>query len=235
MFNIKGFIKTSLVDWDGKITSVIFLPHCNFRCPFCHNKDIVLNPNEFENISIEGIDSFLLENRDFIDGVVITGGEPTLHENLPDLCRHFKKLGLLVKLDTNGSNPEMLRYLIKQKLVDYVAMDIKAPISDAKKYHISAGLDNLDIEKIKKSIDILKNTNIESEFRTTIVPGLHTVEDVIEISKSIGKESRFILQNFSPKNTLDDKFTGIKPYQREELEKMAMAAKKYVDNVKVRG
>jgi len=235
MFNIKGFIKTSLVDWDGKITSVIFLPNCNFRCPFCHNKELVLNPNGFENIPIERIDSFLLENKDFIDGVVITGGEPTLHRNLPELCRHFKEMGLSVKLDTNGSNPEMLKHLIDQKLIDYVAMDIKAPLSDVKKYCNSTGIKDVNIENIKKSIDILKKSDIDFEFRTTVVPTLHTTEDIVEISRFVGQESKLILQNFIPKNTLNDEFTKIKPYETEELKEMAEIAKKYVNDIKVRG
>lgn len=235
MFNIKGFIKTSLVDWDGKITSVIFLPNCNFRCPFCHNKELVLNPNEFENISIEEIDSFLLENKDFVDGVVITGGEPTLHKNLPELCKHFKEMGLLVKIDTNGSNPEMLKHLIDQKLIDYVAMDIKAPLSNVKKYCNSTGLEEVNIENIKKSIDILRKSDIDFEFRTTVVPTLHTAEDIAEISRFVGRESKLILQNFTPRNTLNNEFTRIKPYEREELKRMAEIVKGYVKDIKVRG
>jgi pyruvate formate lyase activating enzyme len=234
MLDIKGFIKTSLIDWDGKVTSVIFLPKCNFRCPFCHNHELVLNPEKYNSVSLEEIDSFLLENRDFIDGVVITGGEPTVHVDLPELCKHFKKLGLMVKLDTNGSNPEMLKHLIDQNLVDYVAMDIKAPLSNATKYLNSIGLKNADLDNVKKSMEILKKSNVDYEFRTTVVPSLHTAKDIVEISKEIGSKSKLVLQNFNSQSTLDTRFNKIKPYEREELEKMAEAARRYVSEVKIR-
>src|SRR5690554_4050368 len=121
---IIGFIKTSLLDWDGHVVASIYLPECNFRCPFCHNRDVVLDPESYDEVPWDEIEEFILEHNDFLDGVVVTGGEPTLHDDLPDLLRRIKSLGVKVKLDTNGSNPDMLKDLIDAGLVDYVAMDI---------------------------------------------------------------------------------------------------------------
>jgi pyruvate formate lyase activating enzyme len=124
---IKGFIDVSLSDWDGRVSSVIFLPGCNFRCPFCYNTKLVLQPEAMPTITILQVEDYLEGNRKWIDGVVVTGGEPTLHKDLPDLCEKLKKMRLHVKVDTNGTSPEVIRKLVDKKLVDYVALDVKAP------------------------------------------------------------------------------------------------------------
>ena len=144
---IIGFIETSLLDWDGHIVASIYLPGCNFRCPYCHNKNAVLNPNSFDEIPIDYIESYISENKDFLDGIVVSGGEPTIHDDLQDLLRKIKGLGLKVKLDTNGTNPNMLEYLISENLIDYIAMDIKAPLNT--KYSDAAGVE-VNLEDIKR-------------------------------------------------------------------------------------
>ena len=152
---VKGFIDLSLVDWDGKVTAVIFLPHCNLRCPFCYNATLVLDPEEMRTIPFAEIRLYLMHNRNWLDGVVITGGEPTIHNGLPLLCNQIKELGLKVKLDTNGTNYDMLQKLIAKKHVDYVALDIKAPLIP-ERYFNAAGVNarKLIIE-VEKAIGIL--------------------------------------------------------------------------------
>ena len=136
---IKGFVDLSLVDWDGKLSCVIFLPNCNFRCPFCHNTTLVLHPERGETIPFERVEDYLNKQKDWLDGVCITGGEPTLHNDLPDLCSKLKEIGFLVKVDTNGTNPTMMKELMNKSLINYIAMDIKAPLT-AEKYSKATGI-----------------------------------------------------------------------------------------------
>ncbi|MEM4230428.1 MAG: anaerobic ribonucleoside-triphosphate reductase activating protein, partial [Candidatus Pacearchaeota archaeon] len=175
-FEIKGFVPNSLVDWDGKVSSVIFLGGCNFKCKFCSNKDLVLEPEKLKSISFESIKNYLEKNKDFIDGVVITGGEPCLHQNLFELCKTIKKLGFKVKIDTNGSYPEILQQLLDKKLVDCVAMDIKTCFEKYKEITNT----EVDIEKIKKSILIVAKFP-EYEFRITMFPEIK-YEDLIKLA-----------------------------------------------------
>ena len=165
--DVKGFIDLSFVDWDSKVSSVIFLPKCNFRCPFCHNVNLVLNPEKIETIPFEYIEDQLNKQKGWTDGVCITGGEPTIHSSLPELCSKIKKMGFLVKLDTNGTNPTLLNELQNRKLVDYVAMDIKAPLT-AENYSQATGVNSEKLlEKVKESINLLMESIIDYEFRTT--------------------------------------------------------------------
>jgi pyruvate formate lyase activating enzyme len=231
-FDIRGFLETSFLDWDGKITSVIFVPGCNFRCPFCHNNLLINNPDSLKKISVEEIESFIKERQDFIDGVVITGGEPTLYQWLPDLCKRFKDLGLLVKLDTNGTNPKMLSELIKSKLVDYVAMDYKGPLDE--RYDQSSGV-KTDLGKIKESLDLIIGSGIDHEFRITVVPTLHHKETIVDMVKSIAGAKKIVLQQFVNKETLDKRFESVKPYEADELQSFAEAGRVYAPNIIVRG
>ncbi|MCX5750535.1 MAG: anaerobic ribonucleoside-triphosphate reductase activating protein [Candidatus Saganbacteria bacterium] len=231
-FDIRGFLETSFLDWDGKIVSVLFIPGCNFRCPFCHNSILITRPEKMKKIKIEDIEAFIQERKDFIDGIVITGGEPTLNTWLPELCKRFKKLGLLVKLDTNGTNPKMLLELINSKLVDYVAMDYKGPLDE--RYDLSSGV-KADPAKIKESIDVIINAEVDHEFRLTVVPTLHNKESIIEMLKAIPKAKRVVLQQFVNKETLDKSFETIKPYEADELKVFAEAGKVYVPNITLRG
>lgn len=229
---IIGFIKTSLLDWDGHVVASIYLPGCNFRCPFCHNRDVVLDPGSFEEVPFQEVEEFIKANSEFLDGVVVTGGEPTMHRDLPDLLRKLKALGVKVKLDTNGTDPEMLRDLIDSGLVDYVAMDLKAPLNE--KYSDVAGVE-VPLDKIKRSIELLETSGVEHEFRTTVVPILLTPGDIEAIAAYIGGAKKFALQQFRPEHTLDPKLSVVKPYSSGAMRGMAETAKRYVRTVVIRG
>ena len=217
MITIGGLEKSTLIDYPGRVAATIFFVGCNFRCPFCYSSELVLpekilkQPRIPEKVFFD----FLKERQRLLDGVVICGGEPTLQGDLPDFIKRIKDLGYLVKLDTNGSNPGMLKLLIDKKLIDYIAMDIKAPLK-MQKYDVATGI-RVDLEKIKESIKIIKNSNIDYEFRTTIVPTIHEKEDIIQIAKEIGPAKKYYLQNFRREKTIDPRFEKIKPYQKDFL------------------
>ena len=229
---IIGFIETSLLDWDGHIVASIYLPGCNFRCPYCHNKNAVLNPNSFDEIPIDYIESYISENKYFLDGIVVSGGEPTIHDDLQDLLRKIKGLGLKVKLDTNGTNPDMLEYLISENLIDYIAMDIKAPLNT--KYSDAAGVE-VNLENIKRSIDLIESSGIDYEFRTTIVPIFLSKDDVYSIISELSGSKKYALQQFRPDYTLDPALSELKPYPSEIIMDLANAAQKVIKTVTVRG
>lgn len=228
---IKKIIETSLIDWEGKIVSTLYVSSCNFRCPFCYNYDLVLNPNNFPNISSKEINNFLLERKDFIDGICMSGGEPTLYPDLPAYFKGIKEKGFLIKLDTNGTNPELLEELLNGGIIDYIAMDIKSSLN-FNDYARAAGIkDKILLERVKDSIKLIMNSQIEYEFRTTVVPLLHTEETIIEIAKYISGAKKYVLQNFIPsENTLESSFQKIKPYSSEKLAELSEKAKKYVSN-----
>ena len=229
---IIGFIETSLLDWDGHIVASIYLPGCNFRCPYCHNKNAVLNPNSFDEIPIDYIESYISGNKDFLDGIVVSGGEPTIHDDLQDLLRKIKGLGLKVKLDTNGTNPDMLEHLISENLIDYIAMDIKAPLNT--KYSDAAGVE-VNLENIKRSIDLIESSGIDYEFRTTIVPLFLSKDDVYSIISELSGSKKYALQQFRPDYTLDPALSELKPYPSEIIMDLANAAQKVIKTVTVRG
>jgi pyruvate formate lyase activating enzyme len=229
---IVGFIKTSLVDWDGNVSAVIFLPGCNFRCPFCHNRELVLDPNGVPEVSLTPILEYLEQNSDFLDGVVVTGGEPTIHNGLPDLLSRIGAVGLKLKLDTNGTNPAMLADLIDSSIIDSVAMDIKAPLDH--RYDELSGTD-APLEDIKRSISILMDSDIEHEFRTTVVPHLIKEEEVEAMAAYIGGARKYVLQQFRPGTTIDGRLSKIDPYPVDRLRSMAEMAKPYVRRVLIRG
>lgn len=221
---IKGFIESSFVDWSGKLTAVIFLPLCNFRCPYCHNRELVLEPNKLETLNIDDILSHLSRYRGWLDGICVTGGEPTIHEGLPELLRYIKdKSSLLVKIDTNGTNPEMLQKLIDAKLLDSAAMDVKAPLDDLR-YYKAAGT-TVDLERIKKSIDILMNSGLDVEFRTTIHPKLFTQKDIIDLCEQLKGVKKFKLQNFNKyAETIDPSLSGTDPFDDETFKRFQKLA-----------
>lgn len=230
--DIRGFIETSLLDWDGKISSVVFLPGCNFNCPYCSNWMLVHEPETLPAVDLNKIDNFLSGRKDFIDGVVITGGEPTLHPWLPELIKHFKSLGMLVKLDTNGSNPEILSDLLDHKLIDYSAMDIKAPLNE--KYQEATGV-GVDLSKIKESIKLIINSGIDHEFRTTVLPGLIDEKGIEAIAKEIAGARKFVLQQFVPQHSRDKTLQRLTPYPKERMLLLVDAANKYVPQTILRG
>jgi len=214
---IGGLQKFSLIDYPGKISAVVFVEGCNFRCPYCHNRELVL-PEYFSNtVPEEEVLEFLESRKKKLEGVVITGGEPTIFPDLPDFLTKIRELGYYIKLDTNGSNPEILKLIIKRKLVDYIAMDIKAPLE---KYKEITGV-NTDIEKIASSIKLIKDSEIEYEFRTTIIYGIHTYTDMLKICNLIKGSERYVIQNFYPSpNLIDQSFQSKKGFSEEELSKI---------------
>jgi pyruvate formate lyase activating enzyme len=230
--DIRGFLETSLIDWDGKISSVIFLPGCNMRCPFCHNAPLLFEPEKLKKFELKDIKQYLIDHKNWIDAVVISGGEPTIHGDLEALIKEIKDLGFLIKLDTNGTDPKMLKDLLVKGLIDYVAMDVKGPLNES--YKKSAGAE-VDLGDIRQSVDLLKNSGVEYELRTTVVPGFHTKEDVAEMAKQLSGSKKLVLQQFEPANCLDDSLREVKPYEKEKLIKMVDAAKQYIPNTVLRG
>ncbi|MFH1002078.1 MAG: anaerobic ribonucleoside-triphosphate reductase activating protein [bacterium] len=228
---IKQMIETSLIDWEGKIVSTLYLPLCNFRCPFCYNCELILRPDNFKSIPQKEIDGYLLERKDFIDGICMSGGEPTLYPDLPVYFKGIKDKGFLIKLDTNGTNPKLLKNLLDFDLVDYIALDIKSSL-DFDNYSKAAGIkDKMMMEKVKDSIELIMNSEVDYEFRTTVVPLLHSDETIMEIARYIAGAKKYVLQNFSPlEKILDPSFQKIKPYSNEKIQDLSEKAKKYVPN-----
>ncbi|MEO0216566.1 MAG: anaerobic ribonucleoside-triphosphate reductase activating protein [candidate division WOR-3 bacterium] len=229
---IRAFIETSLIDWDGKLTSVLFFDRCNFRCPFCQNWELILHPENFPIFSENEILDKLKTKRNWIDGVVLTGGEPSLFfEDVFELAKKIKNLGLGVKLDTNGSFPERLLKLIKEKAIDYVAMDIKASLGH---YSSAAGVqDARIIEKVRMSIKLLLNGELDYEFRTTCVPGFIDKDALREIGEEIRGAKSWVLQRFISKNAHDERLRG-KEYSLNELKELLDVARQYVSSAKLR-
>ena len=189
---INGFQKLTLLDFPGKVACIVFTPGCNFRCPFCHNASLVTHIDG-ERIEEEEILSYLKKRQGLLDGVVVTGGEPTLQGDLADFLGKVKALGYAVKLDTNGTSPEKLKTLVEKGLVDYVAMDIK---NTAAKYPVTAGCGSAVLGKVEESIDFLLADTVDYEFRTTVTAELHTPQDIGDIAKRIKGAKRYFLQNF---------------------------------------
>ncbi len=191
---IVGFNKTTLLDYPGRVAAAIFVGGCNFRCPFCHNGGLVLNPLSQESYSEKEILEFLQKRRNVLKGVCITGGEPTLHADLPEFILKIKNLDYQVKLDTNGYAPGVLKKLLDEKMIDYVAMDIK---NCPGKYAMTAGIcDAFKLDRIEQSIIILKESSIPYEFRTTVVKELHTREDMVKIADWIKGCPCYFLQQY---------------------------------------
>ena len=221
---IGGFLRLSLLDYPGKLAAVVFTIGCNFRCWFCQNRDLVLK--NYKNLVVyreEEVIEKIESARGMIDGVAITGGEPTIQHDLPQFIQKIKEKGLLVKLDTNGSNPGMLEDLINHKLIDYVAMDIKAPFS---RYKSEIGVDSDSlVENVKKSIKLIMESNIDYEFRTTALPNF-TIEDFIEIARQIKGAKLYSIQQYDNTNILDQSRREALPLKAETLKEI----KAQIDN-----
>lgn len=196
---IHGLNKTTLLDYPEHVACTVFTGGCNFRCPFCHNGELVLDPASQPVISEESFFALLDKRKGILEGVCITGGEPLLQKDLPQFIRRIKEKGLLVKLDTNGYRPELLKALLEEGLLDYVAMDIK---SSPAGYPAATGLSNLDMDRIRESIRLLIQGDIPYEFRTTVVKGLHTAEDFIAIGELIRGAKTLFLQSYTEKDTI---------------------------------
>jgi len=229
-----GWQKESLIEWPGKISSVVFVSGCNFRCPFCHNPDLILFSTSLPKIEEKEILDYCSRNKDLLDSLAITGGEPLIQkkQDLVSFIKKVHKIGLLIEIETNGSNPDMITYLLKKRLVDYIAMDIKAPL-DAKRYGEVSGV-KINLSNIKKSIKIIMGSNIDYEFRTTVIPNLLNDNDILQISNQIKGAKRYYLQQFSPENTFNPKLKKIKPYPKEWFESVSERIRKNNQNVQLR-
>lgn len=228
--SIKGFLPTSLLDWPGKVCSVLFLQGCNFRCPYCHNPSLVGDAGEESGIEWEDFTGYLETKKGWIDGVVVTGGEPTIHSWLPSLVRETDGMGFPVKLDTNGSRPKMLKQLVEQGGVESISMDVKTSLG---KYPLVART-RVSVESILRSIDIIKGSGIGHEFRCTVVPGLVDFADLRQIAQRLIGADLFTLQQFRPDNTLDSSLSTLKPYHDEILHGWADRLSSII-TVKVKG
>lgn len=227
---LHGLQKMTLLDFPGKVACTVFTGGCNFRCPFCHNALLVTELNEAERYSEDEILSFLKKRTGLLDGVAITGGEPLLSDEIFDFIKKIRSLGFAVKLDTNGSFPDRLEYILKEKLADYVAMDIK---NSKALYGETVGLDSFDIAPVERSVRLLMNGDTDYEFRTTVVKKFHTVQSISEAAEWIRGAKRYFLQNFIDSGNLIG--TGIEGVSKEEMEKMRAAASQYIVHTELRG
>jgi pyruvate formate lyase activating enzyme len=239
---IAGYLKTSLIEWPGKISCVIFTPGCNFRCPFCHNRDLVdpKKTTKLPKIAEKEVFTDLKKRGKWIDGVVVSGGEPTLQPGLDNFFKKIKQRGFLTMLETNGSKSEVLKGLFKRKLIDRITMDIKGPLD--KRYNGIANCE-LRIEEIKNSIELIVNSGIEFEFRTTVVPGMHDGQILTEMAEQIkpllqntpgNLQTVWFLQIFQPKNCLDPKFDQLKPLERMIMENYQQILRKVIPRTQLR-
>lgn len=227
---IQGLQKTTLLDYPEKVACAVFTAGCNFRCPFCHNASLVVNIPDESEITEEAFFSFLKKRQGILDGVCMTGGEPLLQPGIEDFIYKIKELGYAVKLDTNGSFPEKLRYLVEEKLVDYVAMDIKNSL-DA--YDATTGTDGRFLEAIEESVAFLKEGKVPYEFRTTVTKDFHTREHFEKIGQWIQGAEKYFLQFFVDSGDLiDSKICGC---DEEEMKEFLSTVKTYVPNVRLRG
>ena len=226
---IHGLQKMTLLDFPGRVACTVFLGGCDFRCPFCHNYELIdgTMPPVMEE---EELLSFLQKRRGLLDGVAITGGEPTLHPGLPALIREIRALGYAVKLDTNGYHPEVLETLLAEGLVDYVAMDIK---NSPEKYPLTCGIERVDLDRIRQSISLLMKGPADYEFRTTAVAELHVVEDFRRIGELIRGARRYFIQCFTDREAVP--FQGLHAPTREQMADFAAAVRPFVPDTNLRG
>lgn len=229
-----GFQKLTLIDYPGKVATTVFTVGCNFRCPFCHNPELVVPERElarqFAPIEKEFF-AFLEKRKGKLDGVCVTGGEPTLYPDLSDFIRRIKEMGFLVKLDSNGTNPGMLRRLFREKLVDFVAMDIK---NREGKYADTVGLEAVDMDKIKESITLIRGSGIPYEFRTTVVPGLHEEKDFDGVIDLVGGAMSYYLQEFRDFHILSPELRERAKGKTLDLDAIAAALRPHFGTVGVR-
>jgi len=227
---ISGLVKFSLNDYPGKTSAVVFTRGCNFRCRYCHNPELVLPEKYAPEISQNDIFSFLETRRGKLDAVCVTGGEPTQHADLPEFLQKIKKMGFLVKLDSNGTRPEVLEKIIEKKLVDYVAMDIKAPFEKYQDITRVAAAP----EKLKKSVQIILDSGVPHEFRTTIVKSLTSFDDLRKIAQSIKGAQNYFLQRFVATKLNDETLMNATSYSEGDLNELASELQTFVKHCGVR-
>ena len=227
MLPIKSIQKTSLIDYPDKVSCIIFLGGCNFRCGFCHNPDLVFN--RVGDIPEQEVFDFLEKRKGWLDGVVISGGEPLLYGEIIPFIEKIKEMGYLVKIDTNGTNPGLLEKVISK--VDYIAMDVKNSLENYKET-VKA---DVNVEDIKKSIGLIINSRVDYEFRCTVIPGLHAKGDISKVGLLVKGAKMFSIQNFNPKNCLDKEFEKKRSFSNEELEEFKKILSEFVDEVEIKG
>ncbi|MBU1684363.1 anaerobic ribonucleoside-triphosphate reductase activating protein [Patescibacteria group bacterium] len=229
---IGGLQKFSVLDYPGHISAIIFTKGCNFKCQFCYNPMLVYPSKKDHTLILENDLFYFLKKRiGKLDSVVITGGEPTVQQDLPKFIQKIKKLNYLVKLDTNGTNPEMLKNLIQKNLINYIAMDIKAPLE---KYNQITGVE-VDFNKIQKSIKIIMQSNLPYEFRTTVVPKFLDAEDIKKIGELIQGAKKWFLQNFKSNTDLvNKKLENKSAFLNKKMKEMCEVGKQYVKNCEIR-
>ena len=232
--NIRGFLPTSLNEWPGKVSAVIWTAGCNFRCPFCQNRELVLTPEKLARFDQVKILADLKERRDWLDAVVVSGGEPTLQKDLANFLQSCRKIGLLTMIETNASHPKILVALFQAKLLDRISIDIKGDFDHYPKFTNSA----INSTLIQRSIKAALKAEVEMEFRTTVVPTLHTKANLVKLAKqlkNIIENFPWFLQQFIPQNCLDPKFEKIKPYSEKELRAILLAVRRHFPSAKLRG
>ncbi len=231
---IKGFIKSSLLEWEGMLSSVIFLADCNLRCRYCHARDLVLNPDRLDTIPFAAVERHLRAGEGWIDGVVITGGEPTLHgEELLDLVRRLKDLSVRVMVETNGTRPEWIARLLEGGL-DAISMDVKAPLTPGAYARVTGC--EVDTRAVRRSIELILAAELPCcEFRVTLAPGLVGPEELEQMLPALQGARRIALQNFRPGECLDPAFNTVEPFSREQMDAMRALAAARCEQLVVRG
>jgi len=229
--HIAGLQKITLLDYPGKVACTVFLGGCNFRCPFCHNPDLVFAFVPGQGISEQEFFEFLSQRKDFLDGVCITGGEPMLEKDLGLFIQKIKDMGFLVKLDTNGSFPDRLKHLVDDHLVDYVAMDIK---NSREHYGATIGIPAYDTTNVEQSVAILMEGNVPNEFRTTLVQEFHTSDDIKSMGRWLQGCQAYFLQTFVDSGNLLGK-EPLTAFSQEEMESFRNLLKSYIEAISIRG
>jgi pyruvate formate lyase activating enzyme len=230
LVEIKGLEKFAPLDFPGYISATVFLGGCNFRCPFCHNADLVLRPQALDTMAFDYFTAFLDSRKDWLEAVCVSGGEPLLDDDLEVLLRVIKDRNMLVKIDTNGSRPERLADLVEAGLVDAIAMDVKAPLHRYKQVTRS----DVSEDDISRSIELVRTSGLPYTFRTTVVPGLVGERDLLEIAQMLHRAKRYQIQQFSRRNPVDKMFAQVEPLPGGEISWLADLVKPYFDEVRSR-
>nr|WP_224746996.1 anaerobic ribonucleoside-triphosphate reductase activating protein [Pelovirga terrestris] len=229
--SIKGFQGTSLLDFPGRVASLVFTGGCNLTCPFCHNGGLVLEPDGYPDIPLDELLADLKARRNFIDGVVVSGGEPTIEAGLPAFLAELKRLDLQVKLDTNGLLPKVIAHLLEHHLLDYIAVDIKTSPERYSELHSVA----VDPAGLIATVELLSQVAIEVEYRTTCIPGLVTRQEIDAIGDLLRGAPLWVLQQYVAEHAMDTDWQGLEKYPPEQLQQFAAGAQEYVQQVQVRG
>lgn len=231
MVAIKGLEKFAPKDFPGFISSTVFLPGCNFRCPYCQNADLIARPQTLATIPMDFFLAYVDSRKGWLEGICISGGEPLLEPALEELLSVIRARNLLIKIDTNGSLSGKLENLFDEELVDWVAMDVKAPLER----YAEVTRSGVPTSEIERSVQVIRHSGLDYLFRTTVVPGLVGAEDILKISRRLEGSPVFQIQQFSPANTLDPEFRNIKPYSRGEIQEMAEIARPFFAEVRIEG